>query len=130
MKDLGESEIDNASIEELRASYRALLAEARALRERIGARVRETFDERRAQNLKLGGYVPYGFKADNNGKLRGHSPERKMIELILAMRREKRSLRDISSTLAERGFYARCNRPLQPKQIARIIRTHAKKAPK
>ena len=126
MKELTEAQIDQATAKELRIAYRELVREARELREKIGVAVREAFDARREQDLKLGGYVPYGYEADDDGKLRRHHPERKMIELVLQMHRQKRSLRDISRTLATQGFLARCNRPLQPKQIARIIKTYGK----
>lgn len=126
MKELTEAEIDRATAKELRVAYRELIKEARDLREKISSGVHEAFDERRKQDLKLGGYVPYGYEADDDGKLRKHHPERKMIALILQMHRENRSLRDISATLADQGFLARCEKPLQPKQIARLIRTHGK----
>ena len=124
MKELTEAEIERATAKELRIAYRELVRVASELREKIKAGVRGAFDERRDQNLKLGGYVPYGYEADDDGKLRRHHLEHKMIALILQMRREKRSLRDISRTLAAQGFLARCDRPLQPKQIARILRTN------
>lgn len=123
---LTEEKIKTASASELRNAYRDLLAEAQRRREKTSQSVHEAFDERREQSLKLGGYTPYGYAADDDGKLRRHRREQKMIGLILAMRREKRSLRDISDALADRGFLARCNKPLQAKQIARLIRLHEK----
>jgi hypothetical protein len=124
VKELTEAEIDRASAKELRCAYRELVNEARELRAKIKAGVREAFDARREQNLKLGGYVPYGKKADVTGKLRRSPSEQEVIALILQLRRQKRSLRDISRTLATQGFMARCDRPFQPKQIARILRAH------
>lgn len=126
VKELTEAEIDRAPAKELRAAYRELVREAHELRAKIKDAVHEAFDVRRKQNLKLGGYVPYGYEADDAGKLRKHHPERKMIELVIQMHRQKRSLRDISRTLASQGFLARCNRPFQPKQISRIIQIHGK----
>ena len=124
MKPLGltEEEIASASADELRDAYRELLSENRALRELISERTCAAVDDLREQGLKFNGNLPYGLECDEDTKkLKPSRYEKRLIAEITKLHAEGRSLRDIARTLATRSYVNRKGKPLDAKQVSRIL---------
>ena len=129
MKPIGltEEEIASAGADELRAAYRKLLAENHALRALISARTCAAVDDLREQGLKFNGNLPYGLECDENTKkLKPSRYERRLITEIAKLHTEGRSLRAIARTLTERNFVNRKGKPLDAKQVSRILAAQKK----
>lgn len=124
MKPLGltDEEINVADVEELRFAYRELLIEARRLRALISERTGVAVDDLRARGLKYNGNLPYGLECDEKTKkLKSSRYENRLIDEIKKLHAAGLSLRAISRTLADRRFVNRDSRPIDAKQIARIL---------
>ena len=124
MKPLGltEGEIDAADDAELRVAYRELLAENQALRKLISDRTSAAVDNLRARGLKFNGNLPYGLEADEDtNKLKPSRYEKRLIAEIKKLHDEGRSLRAIARTLTERNYVNRKGKPLDAKQVSRIL---------
>jgi DNA invertase Pin-like site-specific DNA recombinase len=123
MKPLGltDEEIADASADELRVAYRELLAENVALRELISERTCAAVGDLREKGLKFNGNLPYGLESGADNKLKASRYETKLIAEVKLLKAEGRSLRDISRTLTERNFVNRKGKPLDAKQVSRIL---------
>lgn len=119
---LPEESIETASLEELRAAYRALVTENRALRALISERTSAAVSDLRAQGLKFNGNLPYGLECDAHKKLYASPHEELMITTIRQLHSAGLSLRAIARTLAERNFLNRKGRPLDATQVSRILK--------
>jgi recombinase len=123
MKPLGltDEEIAAASADELRVAYRELLAENVGLRELISERTCAAVGDLREKGLKFNGNLPYGLESDADKKLKASRYETKLISEVKLLKAEGRSLRDIARTLADRNFVNRRGKPLDAKQVSRIL---------
>lgn len=120
--DLTEEEIAAASIDELRVAYRELLAEAQGLRALISERTCAAVGDLRERGLKFNGNLPYGLECDEaTKKLKPSRYEKRLIVEIKRLRAEGRSLRDIARELTERNYVNRKGKPLDAKQVSRIL---------
>lgn len=93
-------------------------------RELIRARTRAALKAKRARGERAGN-VPWGYRADPQGRLDPHDPERAIIDRVRALRAEGLSLRAIVNTLADEALASRSGKPLQLTQVARLARAHA-----
>jgi DNA invertase Pin-like site-specific DNA recombinase len=119
---LTEGEIDEADAAELRVAYRELLAENQALRKLISERTSAAVSDLREKGLKFNGNLPYGLEADDETKkLKASRYEKRLIAEITQLKAEGRSLRDIARTLTERHFVNRKGKPIDAKQVSRIL---------
>ncbi len=114
-------EIAVASVDELRDAYRELLAENQELRKLISARTIAALDALRERGLKFNGNLPYGLEADEDKKLKPSRYEKRLIAEVKKLHGEGRSLRDIARTLTERNFVNRKGKPIDAKQVSRIL---------
>ena len=123
MKPLGltDEEISAASADELRSAYRELLAENVGLRELISERTCAAVGDLRDKGLKFNGNLPYGLESGDDKKLKASRYETKLIAEVKLLKAEGRSLRDIARTLTERNFVNRKGKPLDAKQVSRIL---------
>lgn len=123
MKPLGltDEEIATASADELRVAYRELLDENVALRELISERTCAAVGDLREKGLKFNGNLPYGLESGDDKKLKASRYETKLIAEVKLLKAEGRSLRDIARTLADRNFVNRKGKPLDAKQVSRIL---------
>ena len=87
----------------------------------IRARTRAALKARRAQH-KRAGEVPWGYGAEADGSLRDHPDERAVVERVVSLRAEGRSLRGIVKALGDDGARSREGTPLGLTQVARILR--------
>lgn len=87
----------------------------------IRARTKEAMKAKRAQGFRAG-TVPFGYQADETGKLSPHEGEQAIIALTKQLRGEGYSLREIVEALAERGVVSRAGEPLQLTQVVRLVR--------
>jgi DNA invertase Pin-like site-specific DNA recombinase len=129
MKPLGltDEEIAAADADELRVAYRELLAENVALRERISERTCAAVGDLREKGLKFNGNLPYGLESGDDKKLKASRYETKLIAEVKLLKAEGRSLRDIARTLTERNFVNRKGKPLDAKQVSRILAAETEK---
>lgn len=119
---LTEEALAVASVDELRAACRDLLGENQALRALISARTCAAVEDLRERGLKFNGNLPYGLEADDETKkLQSSRYEGRLILEIRKLHAEGRSLRAIARTLVERNFVNRRGKPLDAKQISRIL---------
>jgi DNA invertase Pin-like site-specific DNA recombinase len=89
----------------------------------IRARTRAALKARRAQG-KRAGAVPWGYvSVDEEGTLRDSPAEREVVERVVALRAEGRSLRGIVRALDEDGARSRAGTRLQLTQVARILQS-------
>lgn len=119
--DLTEEEIDTASLKDLRRAYRELLTETTTLRALISERTCDAIENLREKGLKFNGNLPYGLECDEDKKLKASRYEKRLIAEIVKLKAEGRSLRDIARTLTERNFVNRKGKPLDAKQVSRIL---------
>jgi DNA invertase Pin-like site-specific DNA recombinase len=124
---LSEEEIAAANADELRVAYRELLAENLMLRELISERTCAAVGDLREKGLKFNGNLPYGLECDDDKKLKPSRYEKRLITEIKTLKAEGRSLRDIARTLTERNYVNRKGRPLDAKQISRILTAASQK---
>lgn len=119
---LSEEEIAALSAEELRGICRQLLDENRALRDLISARTSEAISNLREKGLRFNGNLPYGLGSDKvTKKLEPSQYEEQLIAEIKRLHAQEMSLRAIARTLTERKFFNREKKPIDAKQVARIL---------
>ena len=123
--DLTEEQIDSASLKDLRRAYRELLAETTTLRALISERTCDAIEDLREKGLKFNGNLPYGLECDEDKKLKASRYEKRLIAEIAKLKAEGRSLRDIARTLTERNYVNRKGKPIDAKQISRILAASA-----
>jgi DNA invertase Pin-like site-specific DNA recombinase len=120
--DLTEEQIDSASLKDLRRAYRELLAETTTLRALISEKTCDAIEDLREKGLKFNGNLPYGLECDEDTKkLKTSRYEKRLIAEIAKLKTEGRSLRDIARTLTERNYVNRKGKPIDAKQVSRIL---------
>jgi DNA invertase Pin-like site-specific DNA recombinase len=90
-------------------------------RELIRARTRAALAVKRSKGERAG-EVPYGFRAQADGRLEVEPDEQNVIVAIRELRVSGVSLRRVVLELEARGFLSRSGKPLQLTQVARIAR--------
>lgn len=119
--DRTEDRIAAAGIEELRGTCRQLIAENQDLRALISARTCEAVNGLRKQGLKFNGNLPYGLESDESKKLKPSRYETQLIAEIKQLHAQELPLRAIARTLTERHLLNREGKPMDAKQVARIL---------
>jgi DNA invertase Pin-like site-specific DNA recombinase len=120
--DLTEEKIEAASAEELREICSQLLGENQALRDLISARTSAAISNLREQGLKFNGNLPYGLGSDKaTKKLEPSRYEERLIAAIKQLHAQELPLRAIARTLTERRLLKRDGKPIDAKQVARIL---------
>lgn len=124
---LTEDEIAVADVASLREAYRSLLLENQTLRALISERTCAAVEDLRERGLKYNGNLPYGLECvDATKKLRASRYETRLIAEIQKMHAAGQPLRAIARTLAERNFVNRKGKPLDAKQVSRILKAAGK----
>lgn len=90
----------------------------------IRARTKAALAAKRARGERAGA-VPFGFSADDDGRLMPHEGEQAIIALVRQYRAAGLPLRVIVAELARAGLASRAGRPLQLTQVARIAKAAA-----
>jgi len=104
----------------------AVLAEFE--RKQIGERTRLALAHLRANRIKTGGDVPFGFRL-LGGRLVRHDREQRAIALIHELREKGHSLRAIASELQAQGFRTKTGRrQWNPKTVSAIVERERKAA--
>ena len=109
------------STDELRQAYDKLLAENQALRDLISKRTTDAVADLREKGLKFNGNLPYGLESGRDKKLKPSRDEMLLIDEVKKLKKEGRSLRAIARTLTERDFVNRKGKPIDAKQVSRIL---------
>jgi DNA invertase Pin-like site-specific DNA recombinase len=120
--DLTNEKIAVASAEELREVCRQLLAENQSLRALISDRTSTAVNKLREQGLKFNGNLPYGLGSNKvTKKLEPSRYEERLITEIKQLHAQELPLRAIARTLTERNLLNRDGKPIDAKQVARIL---------
>ena len=97
---LRDSEVDAATLKELRGAYRELRSAYEALYEKHHERITEALAGRKDEGKKTGGDVPYGYRLDtDNETLIEDEAEQAVIAEAVRLREEGLSLRRIAQAL-------------------------------
>jgi DNA invertase Pin-like site-specific DNA recombinase len=89
----------------------------------IKARTKAALAVKRRRGERIGGEVPYGWRlADDGVHLEPDSHEGGVVALARELRMAGRSCREVSAELAARGHVGRSGRPLDPRQVLRMVR--------
>lgn len=108
--------------------FRMLAVLAEFEKDLASERTTAALQHKRAQGQKTGGSVPFGYKLDDDGvHLVAEPNEQGVIDLIVDLRRDGLSYRDIADELVERGFSPKAGDTWHPKVI-RSIYLRAEKA--
>jgi DNA invertase Pin-like site-specific DNA recombinase len=107
---------DTAADGFMRTILDAAAAYERAL---IRARTKAALGAKKARGERAGA-VPYGFVADENGKLSECEAEQSVIRIVLELRRAGLSLRAVVLELQKRGLVSRSGKAFQLTQVARM----------
>lgn len=86
----------------------------------ISARTKAAHERRRANGLKCGGDVPYGFRVEGE-KVVEDEDEKQAIEAVKHLRLKSLSLREISGELKRMGYLSRAGNGFHPEQIKRML---------
>jgi DNA invertase Pin-like site-specific DNA recombinase len=120
--DFAEEMLSTGGAEELRDICRQLIAENKSLRELISARTTAAISNLREQGFKFNGNLPYGLGSNKvTKKLEPSRYEERLIAEIKQLHAQELSLRAIARTLAERNLLNRAQKPIDAKQVARIL---------
>jgi DNA invertase Pin-like site-specific DNA recombinase len=92
-------------------------------RRRIAARTRAALAAKRRRGEKTGGIAPFGFTADDNGKLIPNENEQWIIRSIADLRRDGMSLRAIAAELNARGIGTKTGKAWAPQTVANALTT-------
>ena len=138
-----DSEVDVATLKELRGAYRELRSAYEALYEKHHERITEALADRKNEGKKTGGDVPYGYRLDSDGEtLIEDEAEQAVIAEAVRLREEGLSLRRIAQALWKQKLRPR---PVpkerrrgalktkrfgefDPTQIKRMIEAHKQRA--
>lgn len=102
------------------AFMRAMLDGAAAYeRALIRARTKAALAAKRAKGERAGN-IPYGYVADETGRLSPNPAEQAVIAIVRELRASGLILRVIVAELAKRGLVSRAGKPLGLTQVARI----------
>jgi DNA invertase Pin-like site-specific DNA recombinase len=98
---------------------------------RIRDRTRDALRAKKARRERYGA-IPFGMQLASDQKSLEECPdERKIVDAVVALRAEGHSLRKIVEELRAGGVVSpRSGRPLQLRQVARIVRAHGPIDPK
>src|SRR3954447_7506892 len=99
--DLG-GDIAGNGLSKLFLTIAAAFAEAE--RDRIRERITTVKQDQKARGRYLGGKVPFGYRAAEDGALVEHEAEQEAIRAMVMMREQGIALRPIATAMAERGF--------------------------
>lgn len=119
--DFIQEKLAKAGVEELRTICHQLLAENQALRKLISDRTCAAVSHLREQGLKFNGNLPYGLESDESKKLQPSQYESRLIDMIKQLHAQELPLRAIARTLTECSFLNRDGKPIDAKQVARIL---------
>ena len=98
--DLG-GDISGNGLRKLSPTIAAAFAEAE--RDRIRERISQVKADQRARGRYLGGRVPFGYRAGENGELIEHPGEQLAIREMIAFRTKGETLRGIAGALKAKG---------------------------
>lgn len=87
----------------------------------ISERTKAALAQKRMNGQKTGGDVPYGFTADENGKLICNEREQRIVSRINALKADGYSIRRIVTALEVEGFRTRKGTPFSKTQVERIL---------
>lgn len=90
----------------------------------IGARTKAALKAKRARGERAGN-VPFGFKAESDGRLVEEPRERAVIALVRELRAEGATVRGIVEALEARGVTGRTGRPLGLSQVHAVLKAAA-----
>lgn len=90
-------------------------------RETTGERTRDALRHKKANGEFTGGNVPYGFSANEEGKLVRNEAEVEMLRIVREFAASGLSLRGIAAELARVGYTARNGKAFGPSQIQRML---------
>lgn len=105
----------------MRSILDAAAAYERAL---IRARTKAALGALKARGQRAGA-VPYGYSADESGRLSRNDDEQAIITEVSKLRGEGLSFRRVVAELQSRGFVGRTGRPLALNQVVRIVAKRA-----
>jgi hypothetical protein len=89
------------------------------------ASIKAALDELKAQGMKTGGDVPYGYRRVEDGSktLVEDEGEQEIIAIAKRLRKAGKKLREIAVELRRRGKRTRDKGPFDPKQISRMLKS-------
>lgn len=90
-------------------------------REAIAERTAAAMAVKRHRREKTGGTVPYGYDADDAGRLSPNPKQQAAIRLMTTWRRKGLSLREIASRLVSRGFQPKVATGWHPQVLREIL---------
>ncbi len=68
------------------------------------------------------GTVPFGFSADDDGKLFGNEYERRLLARVRELREDGESIRGIVQVLADEGYRSRTGRAVSRGSVENLLR--------
>ena len=128
---LTEEQIEIATVDDLRAAYRALAAHHGEIQQRLAAQAAASVaavQELRARG-KATGEAPYGFWADRSGTLRKEPDEQRVIRRVKRLRAKGYSYSAIAKLLNNGEMKPREGKKFHPTQIVRIVAAAGKEPP-
>ena len=87
----------------------------------IAARTRAALQSKKARGERVG-TIPFGFNADEDGKLLGNDYERRLLARVRELREEGESIRGIVQVLAEERFRSRTGRAVSRGSVENLLR--------
>lgn len=94
----------------------------------IAARTRAALQSKKARGERVG-TVPFGFSADDDGKLLGNEYERRLLARVRGLREDGESIRGIVQVLADEGFRSRTGRAVSRGSVENLLRLLGDAAP-
>lgn len=94
--------------------------------DRIRERVKDAMAEARKQGRRISRHLPYGMRLGPNGLLERCGSEQRVVQRVLAMRRQKLALSEIGAALLREGLYPRGGGRWYDTQLRRIITRYGK----
>lgn len=106
--------------------FRMLAVLSEFERDLVSERTRAALSHKRASGYKTGGPVPFGYTADDTGKLSPDPGEQRTVTLIHELREQGYSLRAIAAELKHRGIITRTgNTTWQTSVVSAILKRAA-----
>lgn len=87
----------------------------------IAARTRAALQSKKARGERVG-TVPFGFSADDDGKLLGNEYERRLMARVRELRADRESIRAIVQVLADEGYRSRTGRSVSRGSVENLLR--------
>jgi site-specific DNA recombinase len=88
----------------------------------ISERTAAALAQKKVNGEKTGGLCPYGYKADDAGRLVPNADEQRVIERIRELRGRGLAYQRVADTLTADGYLTRKGTPFRETQIIRILR--------